>query len=99
MKGREKQNMRKNKADHKRHCRFGGYEIAVPVNRTQATTVIRIYPNASKETRDSASKVFSTFYYNIIDSLFTVRPESPVIPHYIRFYQQMLGTRNNPLII
>ena len=60
--------------------------------------VIRIYPNASKETRDSASKVFSTFYYNIIDSLFTVRPASPVIPHYIRFYQQMLGTETTRLL-
>ena len=60
--------------------------------------VIKMYPNASKEMRDSASKVFSTFYYNIIDSLFTVRPESQVIPHYIRFYERMLGTETTRLL-
>ncbi len=60
--------------------------------------VIRIYPNASKETRDSASNVFVNFYYNIIDSLFIARHESPIIPHYIRFYQQMLGTEKTSLL-
>jgi len=54
------------------------------------------YPaSLTREQRDSVSKEFrlktNAFYYNIVDSIFIARPNSPIIPFYIRFYQRTLG--------
>lgn len=49
----------------------------------------------TKEQRDSISYASRfkhyAFYYNIVDSIFNVRPNSPIIPFYIRYNQRMLG--------
>jgi thiol-disulfide isomerase/thioredoxin len=64
---------------------------------TQPRVILSAFYPASlnKEQRDSISNASRfkqyAFYYNIIDSIFNIRPNSPIIPFYIRLYQRTLG--------
>jgi hypothetical protein len=70
-------------------------KLLFQMTQPRALTSGFIPASLSKEDRDSILKAFRfknyIYPYNIIDSIFSARPKSPIIPFYIRFYQRTLG--------
>ena len=71
----------------------GSADGSLYLKMTEPTSFsIKLPVNSTAQERDSISKAYRfTFFYNIIDSLFTAYPASQVIPYYIRLYEKVLG--------
>ncbi len=62
------------------------FQMTVPRSFTKKLPL-----NLTKEERDSISKSDRFhFGYDLVDSLFNIRPTSPILPFYISFYQTLL---------